>query len=73
MALYTVTLFKQYDFQPGEKITLTSGPRKGDWLVKEQTAGKVTLKCPISGREFTWNRFCYMVEKLENEEWPHKD
>lgn len=66
----TVTLFSQYPFAKGEKITITSGPRAGDWEVIDLTDRTVKLRCPVSGREFTWDRFCYQVEKRENEPWP---
>lgn len=73
METHTVTIFKPFDFTPGQKIRIDGGPRNGDWLVLAATDRKVTLKCPVSGREFTWDRFCYMVEEKENAQWPEKD
>ena len=32
---------------------------------------KVKLRCPISHREFEWDRFCYFVEEQNGVEWPH--
>lgn len=29
------------------------------------------LRCPISQREFEWDRFCYFVEEKNGVEWPH--
>ena len=73
MSRENVTLFKPYLFEPGQKIRISEGPRSGDWEVIGLDERKVRLKCPISLREFEWDRFCYNVELLENEEWPKKD
>ena len=70
MAETTVTIFKPYNFKPGQKIRIDGGKRAGDWEVVNQTEKTVTLRCPVSGREFEWNRFCYFTEKRENEQWP---
>lgn len=72
MPRHPVTLFRPYPFATGEKITIASGPRAGDWEVIGITDRTVQLRCPVSGREFTWDRFCYQVEKKENEPWPHR-
>ena len=69
----TVTLFKPYDFTVGQKITIETGPRKGDWKVVGMTDRKITLQCPISLKTFEWDRFCYLVEELESAEWPRRD
>lgn len=68
-----VAFFEPYPFKVGDKITITAGSRAGDWEIKDLTERKATLKCPISGREFDWDRFCYLVEKKAVEEWPHQD
>lgn len=65
----TVTCFTPYPFTPGEKIHITEGPRHGDWLVVAVDEKKMTLHCPISGREFCWDRFCALVE-TRTQEWP---
>ncbi len=67
-----VTVFQPYHFVKGEKIFIESGPRHGDWLVLACDEKKVTLQCPVSKREFSWDRFCYHVEKRE-QEWPMND
>lgn len=64
-----VTLFKGYPFKVGQKIRIEESPRSGDWEVIHVTDHKVTLRCPLSGREFSWSRFCYMVEETERP-WP---
>lgn len=64
-----VTLFKQYPFARGEKIYIVDGRRRGDWQVVDVDEKKVTLRCPVSGREFSWDRFCYVVDRKE-QQWP---
>ena len=64
-----VALFKQYPFEKGQKIHVADGRRRGDWLVVDVDEKKVTLRCPVSGREFSWSRFCYFVEQRQ-QQWP---
>ncbi len=61
-----VALFTPYPFTVGQKIRITGGPRRGDWEVVEINDHKVKLRCPVSGREFTWDRFCYFVAPPEH-------
>lgn len=68
-----VVIFKPYSFTEGQKIYIDGGPRGGDWEVIGVTERKVRLRCPISGREFDWDRFCYLVEERTGVEWPRKD
>jgi len=69
-AMYaSVTIFTPYPFTVGEKIHISEGPRHGDWLVAGLDDKKITLRCPVSGKEFCWDRFCYQVETRE-QEWP---
>ena len=70
---HNITAFSQYAFEIGEKITIESGPRRGDWEVIGLSERKVKLRCPVSQREVEWDRFCYYVEKLKGVEWPHRD
>jgi len=70
MSTHNVTVFKPYPFKEGQKITVSQGPRRGDWEVIGITERKVKLKCPISKKEFEWNRFCYYIEDLEGVTWP---
>ena len=72
MGSHKVQIFKPYPFKIGQKINIEEGPRSGDWEVIGITERKVKLRCPISNREFDWDRFCYFVEELENVEWPKK-
>jgi len=70
MPKQSVMVFKPYPLRPGQKINIESGPRKGDWEVIAVDERKVTLRCPISLKEYTWNRFCYFVEQ-QDIEWSH--
>jgi hypothetical protein len=67
-----VSVFSPYPFSAGQKINIADGPRKGDWEVVGVTAGKVKLRCPISHREFEWDRFCYHVADRA-QPWPGND
>ncbi len=67
-----IAVFKPFPFEPGQKITISDGPRKGDWLVVDCDERKVILRCPVSHMEFSWNRFCYHVE-TKRQEWPARD
>ena len=70
---YKVTVFTPFEFYQGQKIHIAKGPRKGDWEVVGSTERKVRLRCPVSLREFEWNRFCYQTEERVLDEWPQKD
>lgn len=65
-----VSIFQPYPCTPGQKIRIKGGNRAGDWEVMAVGERKVTLRCPISGREFEWDRFCYLVEEKVDEPWP---
>ena len=73
MQTHDVTFFAPYPFKTGQKINIQAGPRKGDWEVVGVEERKVKLRCPISNREFTWNRFCYFVEDRHGVVWPQED
>lgn len=73
MAKEKVVVFRPYPLQAGEKIYIDGGPRAGDWEVIGITDRKIALRCPVSGREVEWDRFCYFAEEKENLDWPHKD
>jgi hypothetical protein len=70
MDVHEVAVFRPYRFSVGQKMRIDGGPRSGDWQVAGLTDGKVTLRCPISGREFEWDRFCYLVEERQEAGWP---
>lgn len=73
MEKHDVTLFASYPFRIGQKIHIKDGPRRGDWEVVGLSEHKVTLKCPISLKEFAWSRFCYVMEEQKDVLWPRKD
>ena len=67
-----VILFKRYPFVEGQKMHILDGPRKGDWIVTGADEKKVYLRCPVSGVEVSWDRFCYFVEEKKTE-FPAKE
>lgn len=68
-----VTVFSPYSFRVGQKIRIEDSRRAGDWEVAGISEHKITLRCPISGKEFSWNKFCYLVEEEKNSTWPQQD
>lgn len=72
MSVEQVTIFKPFPLEIGQKIRIDGGPRGGDWLVIGLTERKVQLRCPVSGREVEWDRFCYCSE-TRSQEWPLAD
>jgi len=70
---HDVSVFTPYEFAPGQKIRIEKGRRKGDWEVVAVGEHKITLKCPISKKEFEWNKFCYLVEEEIGVDWPQTD
>ena len=73
MTTHNVTVFEPFPFSEGQKINIASGPRRGDWEVVAVSERKVKLRCPVSFREFEWDRFCYFSEEQQVSEWPQKD
>lgn len=73
MAIDKVVMFRLYPFRVGQKIHIEGGPRGGDWEVVGISERKVKLRCPISQREFEWDRFCYLVEECNCVDWPHQE
>ena len=70
MTKHKVTIFKPYPFQVGQKIRIDGSKHDGDWEVVDVTERKVTLRCPVSNNEFTWDLFCYLLEEKDNASWP---
>lgn len=73
MAKHAVIQFKPYPMAVGQKIHIAGGPRGGDWEVIGVSDRKVKLRCPVSFREFDWDRFCYYTEEQQDREWPQQD
>lgn len=73
MGSHEVTVFRPYEFQVGQKIRIEGGPRVGDWEVVGVGEKKISLRCPVSGRQFEWAHFCYYLEDRKQAEWPRKD
>jgi hypothetical protein len=70
MEKHNVVIFKPYPFKVGQKLHIDGGARNGDWEVVNVNDRKVKLRCPVSLREFEWNRFCYFVEECSGVIWP---
>lgn len=70
---HDVTLFEPYPFVVGQKIRIKSSRRAGDWEIASINEHTVTLRCPISHKEFKWQKFCYVVEELPGSVWPEPD
>lgn len=70
---HQVTVFRPYPFTVGQKIRIENSKRAGDWEVAAIGDRTVTLRCPISHKEFEWNMFCYQTEELADAVWPQKD
>lgn len=70
---HDVQVFEPYPFYIGQKIRIENSKRAGDWEVADISEKTVTLRCPVSNREFEWNRFCYLVREEKNSAWPQKD
>jgi len=70
VAKHKVTIFKPYSFEVGQKIRIEGSGREGDWEVTDITKRKVTLRCPISRKEYTWDLFCYFAEEKDDVSWP---
>jgi hypothetical protein len=68
-----VIKFRPYPFELGQKIYIEGGPRRGDWEVIGINEKNVKLRCPITGKEVDWPRFCYFVETAEVDIWPHHE
>ncbi len=70
MSEHKVTIFKPYPFQVGQKIRIDGSNRNGDWEVIDISDRKMTLRCPVSHKEVTWDKFCYFSEEKESAPWP---
>ena len=70
MTKHKVTIFKPYPFQVGQKIRIDGSTRGGDWEVADINERKVTLRCPLSNKEYTWDLFCYFTEEKDDAPWP---
>lgn len=70
---HDVTVFKPYPFEVGQKIRIEDTKRAGDWEIAAVSENTVTLRCPVSHREFEWKIFCYATEQRSNTEWPQKN
>lgn len=65
-----VTVLTAYPFHIGQKIRIEGNKRAGDWEVTGIEGSSVTLRCPISKKEYTWDNFCYMISEETDGAWP---
>lgn len=70
---HDVTVFKAYPFQVGQKIRIENSRRRGDWEVAAIGENTITLRCPISKKEFEWAKFCYLVDEEKGVAWPRQE
>ncbi len=73
MSQQQVAIFRPYPFRSGQRIRIDGGKRAGDWEVVAVGERTLTLRCPISGREVEWERFCYLLEERDDEPWPRTE
>ena len=71
MTKQKVTIFRPYPFQIGQKIRIEGSRREGDWEITDITERKITLRCPVSNKEYIWDLFCYFAEEKDNAPWPN--
>jgi hypothetical protein len=69
----SVTIFRPYQFQPGQKINISGGPRRGDWEVIEVGERKIKLRCPVSLRVIECDHFCFFIEEATGVPWPRHE
>lgn len=69
---HDVAVFTPYPFFVGQKIRIEQSRRAGDWEVTAVGEHTVTLRCPISKREFEWPTFCYLVGEEKGARWPNR-
>lgn len=70
MSKQNIIVFQLYPFLVGQKIRIEGGSRHGDWEVIGVNERKVKLRCPVSNREYEWDRFCFFLEERHAAEWP---
>lgn len=72
MERHKVAVFEPYPFEVGQKLSIGSGPRRGDWEVIGLTDRKIRLRCPVTRKEVEWDRFCYHVKDEDWPRWPQE-
>ncbi len=66
---HKVTFFKTCPLKNGQKIHIEDSLLAGDWEVIETTPAKITLRCPVSKKEITKDRFFFFVQE-KKDQWP---
>ncbi|MEA2060194.1 MAG: hypothetical protein U9P10_06725 [Thermodesulfobacteriota bacterium] len=62
-------VFKPCPLKEGQKIRIEDSPIAGDWEIIRVSPYKITLRCPVSGKELTKDRFLFFVEESQGK-WP---
>ena len=68
---HNVTFFKPYPVKQGQKIRIEDSPLSGDWEIIGVTPSKITIRCPISKKELTKDRFLFFTEEKQDK-WPRE-
>ena len=66
-----VTLFKLCPIEEGQKIRIEDSPLEGDWEIIKVSPFKITLRCPLSGKELVKDRLLVFQEERD-QAWPLK-
>ncbi len=64
-----VSFFRTCPLKKGQKIRIEDSRFAGDWEIVDFTGSKVTLRCPVSGKELVKDRFLFFTHD-EYTEWP---
>ena len=68
---HEVAFFKPYPLKKGQKIRIEDSPLQGDWEIVDVTAFKVRIRCPITKKELTKDRFFFFTE-TKKDQWPNE-
>ncbi len=68
---YKVSFFKTCPLEKGQKIRIRDSRLAGDWEIIDFTPLKVTLRCPVSGKELIKDRMLFFTHQ-EHTQWPEK-
>ncbi len=66
-----VTFFRACPLKQGQKIRIEDSRLAGDWEVIDFTPLKVTLRCPVSGKELIKDRMFFFTQEKQTK-WPDR-
>ena len=67
-----IRYFKPCPLEKGQKIRIEDSPLEGDWEIVKVSEFKITIRCPISGKELVKDRFLVFSEEKQGP-WPLTD